>query len=196
MTENSFRLITLLIIITTFGISGYFRHRAEMHGGKLRSNNGQRSLSWIRFLGLSIWLPILLYIVNPAWVTLFKIEIPSWLRVAAVMISAIDTILIYWMFRTLDTNISPSHEARENATLITSGPYRFIRHPLYTFGYVAFASLTLMTSLVWMFLITLLPFILFIAWRTPREEEKLIAVFGDDYRQYMTQTGRFLPKLS
>jgi protein-S-isoprenylcysteine O-methyltransferase Ste14 len=31
--------------------------------------------------------------------------------------------------------------------------------------------------------------------RTPREEANLIAKFGDDYRDYMKRTGRFLPKL-
>ena len=31
--------------------------------------------------------------------------------------------------------------------------------------------------------------------RTPQEEANLIAKFGDEYRQYMKRTGRFLPKL-
>jgi protein-S-isoprenylcysteine O-methyltransferase Ste14 len=37
--------------------------------------------------------------------------------------------------------------------------------------------------------------ILLLALRTPREEQRLIDKFGDDYRQYMAQTGRFFPKL-
>jgi protein-S-isoprenylcysteine O-methyltransferase Ste14 len=36
---------------------------------------------------------------------------------------------------------------------------------------------------------------LLLALRTPKEEQRLIDRFGDDYRQYMAQTGRFLPKL-
>jgi protein-S-isoprenylcysteine O-methyltransferase Ste14 len=32
--------------------------------------------------------------------------------------------------------------------------------------------------------------------RLPKEEEKLIERFGDEYRAYMKRTGRFLPKLS
>jgi protein-S-isoprenylcysteine O-methyltransferase Ste14 len=32
--------------------------------------------------------------------------------------------------------------------------------------------------------------------RTPKEEANLIEKFGDEYREYMKRTGRFLPKLS
>jgi protein-S-isoprenylcysteine O-methyltransferase Ste14 len=31
--------------------------------------------------------------------------------------------------------------------------------------------------------------------RTAREEERLLARFGDAYRNYMSRTGRFLPKV-
>jgi len=31
--------------------------------------------------------------------------------------------------------------------------------------------------------------------RTAKEEQMLIARFGDEYRQYMTRTGRFVPRL-
>jgi protein-S-isoprenylcysteine O-methyltransferase Ste14 len=31
--------------------------------------------------------------------------------------------------------------------------------------------------------------------RTPKEEANLIEKFGDEYRQYMKRTGRYLPKL-
>ncbi|MEY2817845.1 MAG: hypothetical protein RL275_1308, partial [Chloroflexota bacterium] len=30
--------------------------------------------------------------------------------------------------------------------------------------------------------------------RTPKEEANLIAKFGDEYREYMKRTGKFLPK--
>ena len=40
----------------------------------------------------------------------------------------------------------------------------------------------------------ILTFIL-MAIRTPKEEANLIAKFGDEYREYMKRTGRFLPKI-
>jgi protein-S-isoprenylcysteine O-methyltransferase Ste14 len=33
-----------------------------------------------------------------------------------------------------------------------------------------------------------------LAWRTPREEAHLLAQFGDEYRNYMARTGRYLPR--
>ena len=45
-----------------------------------------------------------------------------------------------------------------------------------------------------MALLGILAFIL-MAIRTPKEEANLIAKFGDEYREYMRRTGRFLPRL-
>jgi protein-S-isoprenylcysteine O-methyltransferase Ste14 len=51
-----------------------------------------------------------------------RFEAPTWLRLLAV--GAVDTVLMLWMYRALGINVSPVEEAREIATLITTGPYR------------------------------------------------------------------------
>jgi protein-S-isoprenylcysteine O-methyltransferase Ste14 len=164
-------------------------------GGKLRSGEGQKQLVGLRLLGLLIWIPLLAYLINPVWVAWARVALPDWLRVVGLVIIVIDSVLVIWMFRSLDTNISPVHEVRENAKLVTSGPYRWIRHPLYAFGFVLLVALAVLTGLWWLALCAVLFIGIFAFWRVPKEEAKLIEIFGEDYRSYMARTGRFVPKL-
>jgi protein-S-isoprenylcysteine O-methyltransferase Ste14 len=196
MSETFFQIATAIAFLSAFAMSGYFRTRAQVKGGKLRSSAGQRSLLILRVLGLVILLPVLIYIFNPDLVAWARFNPPIWLRLVAVGVGVVNTVLVFWMYRSLDTNVSPVEEARENATLITSGPYRWIRHPLYTFGIVSLVALTFMTGLWWVGVLALPLVVFFVLWRIPREEAKLIEVFGDAYRDYMQRTGRFLPKIA
>ena len=102
--------------------------------------------------------------------------------------------LLIWTFRTLDTNLTDTVVTRKNHTLVTTGPYRWVRHPFY----LAFLMAMIAASLVmanWFLALTggLAVSLLFI--RTAREEANLISRFENDYRQYMETTGRFFPRL-
>ena len=192
--ETFFRISTAIILICVFAISAYFRTRANIKGGKLRSQAGQKPLVWLRLLGLTLWIPLVAYLLNPAWVAWARVALPDWLRVIGLAAIALDSVLVFWMYRSLDTNITPVHEARENAQLVTHGPYRWIRHPLYAFGFALLIALAVVTAMWWLAAFAVL-FIGFVVWRVPKEEATLIELFGDAYRQYMTRTGRFLPKV-
>lgn len=77
---------------------------------------------------------------------------------------------------------------------MTSGPYRFVRHPLYFAGFVAVTGDSLMTA-NWYLLGTGAVVLALLVLRTKKQEENLVARFGDDYRGYMRSTGRFFPRL-
>lgn len=98
------------------------------------------------------------------------------------------------MLSSIGTNISPSHATRAGHQLITHGPYRWVRHPLYSAGLLLCVSLTLLTAL-WALGVGMLIPLAVLLWRTPREEARLIALFGDEYRAYMRRAGRFFPRL-
>jgi protein-S-isoprenylcysteine O-methyltransferase Ste14 len=193
-TETLFRFITFLSLALAVGISVYFRHRAEREGGQLDRSEGQGLLVIMRLVGLIAILPLVGYLLNPAWVAWARVPLPEWLRWLGAVVALIMPAFIYWLFVTIGNNISPVHTTRSDHQLITGGPYRWIRHPLYTFGSIFFIALTVLTGLWWLavgmgFALALL------AWRTPREEAHLLAKFGDEYRAYMDRTGRYLPRL-
>jgi protein-S-isoprenylcysteine O-methyltransferase Ste14 len=101
--------------------------------------------------------------------------------------------MAYWVFCAIDKNITPTVETREDHELVTTGPYRWVRHPLYTVGTTFFASLSLLAANWFMSLATLSVLVMLLV-RLPKEEEKLMQRFGDDYREYAKRTGRLLPR--
>ena len=79
-------------------------------------------------------------------------------------------------------------------TLRTAGLYRWVRHPLYTLAVLLGVANSLVAANWFFFVAGCLVFLL-LAIRTRKEEENLVARFGDDYRNYMRRTGRFVPRL-
>jgi protein-S-isoprenylcysteine O-methyltransferase Ste14 len=78
--------------------------------------------------------------------------------------------------------------------LVTAGPYRWIRHPLYTTAIVLFLALGLMQASLLVLVVTVAAALLMRSLVIPAEERELAAKFGDRYRVYMTRAGRFLPR--
>ena len=121
-------------------------------------------------------------------------RLPAWLRWSGVGLGVVAGGLLVWTLRNLGPNLTDTVVTRRAHTLVTTGPYRWVRHPFYdAVGLVIFANS--LTAANW-FLFSMggLAFILMIV-RTRREEEHLLARFGDLYRGYVESTGRFLPRI-
>jgi protein-S-isoprenylcysteine O-methyltransferase Ste14 len=98
------------------------------------------------------------------------------------------------MFRSLGNNITDTVATRRNHSLVTSGPYRWIRHPLYTFAAFTYLNLSLLMA-SWVTGLMIVVAFGLLAMRTPKEEAKLVERFGEAYLDYINHTGRFLPRL-
>lgn len=192
--ETGLRVAVAVLVVSAFAISIYFRHRARRVGGALDRSQGTTTLVVLRLVGLIAFVPLILWLVHPQWARWAQVDLPTGLRWAAVMAAAALLPAFVWLFRTIGNNISPRETTRVGHALVTEGPYRYIRHPLYTFGAAFYALIAVATGLWWLFGLLAIAFVA-LAWRTPREEANLIALFGDDYRDYMATTGRYLPHL-
>ncbi len=76
--------------------------------------------------------------------------------------------------------------------LVTSGPYRWVRHPGYLGNLLSLTGISLALSSLMALGLTALTVPL-IAWRIGREEAMLLEAFGDDYRAYRGRTRRLVP---
>jgi protein-S-isoprenylcysteine O-methyltransferase Ste14 len=80
-------------------------------------------------------------------------------------------------------------------TVVDRGAYRYVRHPSYTAGLILFTGVGLALG-NWLSLVVLVVVVgLVYAYRVHIEERALLAVLGDQYRQYMMRTQRFVPFL-
>ena len=196
MNENIFRILAALILFAGVGISSYFRRKADRDTGEKisRTVDGTPMLTLIKIGGLVLWLSPLVYLINPHWMAWSEIGFPEWVRWLGVGIGILCVLGIYWLFNSIGSGITPTSATRKQHTLVTSGPYRWVRHPLYTVGASLFISFGMMADNWFIAGLGILTFIL-MAIRTPKEEANLIEKFGDEYREYMKRTGRFFPKL-
>jgi protein-S-isoprenylcysteine O-methyltransferase Ste14 len=195
MNENIFRILAALILFTGVGISIYFRRKADRDSGEklLRSADGTPMMMFIRIFGLALWLSPLVYLINPAWMAWSKIGLPEWTRWLGVGLGLLCVAGIYWLFSSIGSGITPVSATRKEHKLSTNGIYRWVRHPLYSIGSTFIVSFGLIADIWLIILFGVLAFIA-MAVRTPKEEANLIEKFGDEYREYMKRTGRFLPK--
>jgi len=196
MNENIFRILAALILFTGMGISGYFRRKADRESGETisRKVDGTVMMTIIRIGGLVLWLSPLVYLINPGWMAWSKVGLPDWARWLGVATGIFSTFGIYWLFSCIGRGITPTSATRTEHKLVTNGIYKYIRHPLYTFGLLMFISFGMMADNWFIAALGIFTFTL-MAIRTPKEEANLIEKFGDEYRNYMKRTGRFLPKL-
>lgn len=195
MNENIFRILAAVILLTAVGISSYFRRKADRESGETisRKVDGTAMMTVIRLGGLILWLTPFVYLINPAWMAWSRIGVPDWVRWLGVGLGLLCVAGIYWLFSSIGSGITPTSATRRQHTLVTSGPYRWVRHPLYTFGASMFVAFGMMADNWFIALLGILTFIA-MAIRTPKEEANLVTKFGNEYRDYMKRTGRFLPK--
>ena len=100
-----------------------------------------------------------------------------------------------WAIRTLGKFWSVHVEIRDNQPLIKSGPFKRIRHPVYTAAILeVLGAVILLQAYISAVLIPLLvlPAILY---RINIEEKELVGKFGKDYLDYKKKTGALIPKL-
>lgn len=196
MNENIFRILAALVLFTGIGISSSFRRKADKDSGEKisRKADGTAMMTVIRLGGLILWLSPLVYLINPGWMAWSKIGLPEWVRWLGVGVGILCVLGIYWLFSSIGSSITPTSATRTEHKLVTSGPYHWVRHPLYTVGTALFIAFGMMADNWFIALLGILTFIA-MAIRTPKEEANLIEKFGDEYREYMKHTGRYLPKL-
>ena len=94
----------------------------------------------------------------------------------------------------LARNWSPLAGTSAEQSLIKSGIYAHIRHPIYTSGILLSLGLALVTGSLWGLALFILAVIAFVV-RINAEEKALLAKFGVEYQEYAKKTGALLPKL-
>ncbi len=144
---------------------------------------------WVRYAGVIV--VILLIVFLP---TSFTIPFGAHTTVAmtiGTILCAAGIAFAIWARWHLGKNWSPIPSAQEGHELVTSGPYRFVRHPIYTGVIMALLGSSLATSVGW-FIIFLFMGSMFV-WRIDREEKFMMQLFPGEYPEYKKRTKKLIP---
>jgi len=120
-------------------------------------------------------------------------ELPAWMGWVGTAIFAGAILLLWRSHADLGRNWSATLKIRSEHTLVTSGVYRHIRHPMYAAHLLwAIAQGLLLSNWLagWALLATFIPLYLI---RAPKEQQMMLEHFGEEYREYMSRTGGLIP---
>ncbi len=99
-----------------------------------------------------------------------------------------------WSRKTLGGNWSGSVVFKENHELVTSGPYRYVRHPIYSGMLLMLIGTVLASASAMLLFVWAVSFVTL--WLKSREEEKLMARhFPSQYPAYLSRTKALIPRI-
>ncbi|MHC1755104.1 MAG: protein-S-isoprenylcysteine O-methyltransferase [Methanosarcina sp.] len=193
MRENQFKIALTALFLVDASVRLYYlkgRRRFE----RAAVEHEKREKFFYRLVGIGI-IPIFYYSLTSR-IDTFHFPFPAWVRWLGAGIIFTGDLLFIWSHRALGRNWSPILEIRRGHTLVTGGPYRFIRHPMYAAIFLIGTGVSLLAANWVVSLSYMLPVIFMYLIRVSDEEEMMRGQFGDEYRDYMRKTGRLVPKLS
>ena len=195
-TELGLRIALGLIVAGIISIQISYHRLASKEGNVEEMKRQPLQSLAVALMGFLSMILIALYILlgsEPfAWSSL---DIPGTLRWLGAVVGLCGLALFLWTHRALGKNVSFTTRIQDEQELIVDGPYRYVRHPMYT-AFLLFALSFFMSTanwligFCWLFGVFLLVFV-----RLPREEERLRARFGQAYESYSQTTARLIPGL-
>jgi len=193
--ELAYRVVMIAGMAAFAPIGLYYRIRAYRAGGNVdRGAEGRFMLLTLRPVAAVSMASFVAYLIEPRWMAWAQLPLPPALRWCGAPIGLLAGALIVWTFHNLGTNLTDTVVTRASATLVTRGPYRWVRHPFYAAFALAVIANSLMTANAFLAASATTAFVLIVV-RTRGEEENLVRRFGDEYRDYMRRTGRFVPRV-
>jgi len=179
----------------------WVRYQARTRGEKPPAGQ-RREERQFHVIALAIFGPvwfggIALYMVLPGWIAFLSMPLPDWFRLVMAGVSAVSIPFTIWGYRTLGKNwvhaLDPSQfRQRKEEHLVTSGPYHYVRNPIYLGAFTLIIALAFLAA-NWLLLLPALFLVTLIYRQIDGEEAMLKEKFGDEYLEYAKRTPRIIP---
>ncbi len=190
-----FRVIlsTLYILFGLVRVS-YMRRGSESDERLSRTRQDRLRIGLISLFSVVGLVAGLVHIFAPQRARWATLPTPTWSRWIGVSLGIVAIPLFRWTHHALGKNWSADLVIKEEHSLVTSGPYRWVRHPMYSAIFLQSLTFFLLSA-NWIIGLAGLGANILIAARVDKEEALMIEEFGDEYRAYMQRSGRFLPRM-
>ena len=190
-----FRLVLIFGMVSVIPVGVSHRLKAHTAGDNLnRREEGLFILLTLRPLGMAGMIGLLLFAIDPRWMAWSAVPLPDSVRWVGAGVGVIAGALFIATLRALGPNLTDTVVTRAHHTLVTTGPYRWVRHPFYLASALAVVAnaLTAANSFIG---VTSAAAVVLLMIRATTEEHHLEKRFGPEYTRYVRRTGRFLPRL-
>jgi protein-S-isoprenylcysteine O-methyltransferase Ste14 len=183
--------IALYVLYSCFtAIRIHYRRKARRGSSSPRWNADARLLSALIAFEIGTFA---IYGLAPGWLSWAEIPLPPLVRWSGTATGVLSLLLFVWVHRSLGKNYSPLIALRDDHTLVTRGPYRWVRHPMYGAFYLLHVAVFLLSANAFIGLTWIGGLTGVVVLRIPQEERMLTERFGNAYIEYAQRTGRLLP---
>lgn len=142
---------------------------------------------------LFVSIQFLLFVLYCFPVAVGTFQIHPFFEYSGLLLAAIGALIIVFAVLQLNNNLTAFPTPKEDGTLIQTGIYKVVRHPIYTGIILGAIGLGCFTGSGWKVSVGIALWILFFVKST--YEEKLLSTQYADYEGYRQRTGRFFPFL-
>jgi len=173
------------------------RRATRRHGGTVNQlSNEVRGLILVRSaLGLVFYATLTAWFFWPDAFSWTYFPIAPAVRWLAVLLLLPVLMFYAWSFRSLGNNYRGGVGLYDAHELVTTGPYRWIRHPVYA-SFIAIMLLVFLLSANWLLGLSGLILVSAVAaTRIPIEDHQLQERFGPAWDSYRDRTGRLIPRM-
>ena len=143
-----------------------------------------------------IWTPVTLYWIVIPFIAFFShrhYPLPTAIAWLAALLALLCLFATFVCWRRMGTSWRMGIDPKDKTRLVFSGPYAFVRHPIYGLSSLLMIATMFVVPTVPMIVVGLVHLLL-LQWEARREERHLITLHGDEYLRYSRHAGRFFPR--
>ncbi len=120
-------------------------------------------------------------------------DLPNEIRILGILALFFSQFLFAKSIKALGNQYSPCFNSKISTEIVVEGPYKNIRHPIYTANILTLASITLLSQSYIIFVLEMI--FIYFCLRSAKREEKILSLNLVSYKKYMASTGMFIPKI-
>ena len=119
--------------------------------------------------------------------------LPLWVSEVGAVVTVAGLAIRIWALTTLGRFFTMPITIRADHRIVRTGPYRWVRHPAYTGGFLTALGIAVELGSPPGILVAVVALLAVYVYRIRVEEGVLVDRFGDEYREYSRTTYRMLP---
>ena len=193
--ETIFRLLFVLAFIAMMAIRVYYQSQVLRDSGRLEIEEGAPSLIAGSIAALVTIVFGAEYVVSPGFFRFaYVLAYPNWVRWLGALILAGGIMLLWASHHHLGRSFHSLVVSKEDQVLVETGPYRLIRHPIYSAYMMNYVGGGLLAGNLVLTVVPVTLYAVLVCLRMGKEEQVLVAKFERRYVEYMQRTGRLIPR--
>jgi len=192
MFNSIFKIIYFILFVVVFIVRKIFTAGNKKQEFVVEEKSAGDVLL-LTFDGIGMLIP-LVYVFS-TWLDFADYNMPDWVGWIGIVLFMDAIMVLYFSHAHLGKNWSPVLGIQKEHTLVMSGIYKYIRHPMYAAHLLwAIAQILILHNWIagYSFIVVMIPHYLM---RVGKEEQMMVEQFGGEYEDYMKTTGRIFPKI-